>query len=487
MIIIYTLIIAVIITKVIQIMKYNRKYNFPPGRKPIPFIGDMSVRTGGDRVEETLKLAKKYGDLYTKTTFGFKAVVINSMEVLKEINIEHSNDFNHRPIWFQTMVNFSPGIVFKGVGTFEENKKFALKNLKKHGMGKSKMEINILNEIADVMNFLENNQPLDPHGIFEIFSTNIICYLCFGKSWKYGDAGTNKYLLALQQMEKLTQILMLADIFPILSWTPWIRSKYQEYDRCTNILREIGRNAIKEKREKGEATESFDLTDDFLKNHDFVPSQDAMKNFEEIAQDMFTAGTLTTATTLTFCVIQLVGNPVLQEQLFLEIERNLGKNTELTMADMHKLPYMQGFIHEILRFYPAVPFIPHATHQETTVRGFHLPANTFVSINCVNINNNPSIFHNPRVFHPLRWLDKDGKFKVDMVDEIITFGKGKRFCVGKSLARMEIFLMVVKLVQRYRLSVPEGHKIPSCAPKLGSVAFIPETFKLLATIRKPEN
>ena len=88
------------------------------------------------------------------------------------------------------------------------------------------------------------------------------------------------------------------------------------------------------------------------------------------------------------------------------------------------------------------------------------------------------------MFDPSRWLDKVGKFKVAMVEEIITFGKGKRFCVGKSLARMEIFLMIVKLVQRYKLSVPKGQIIPSCAPVLGPATFVPAEFKLLATIRK---
>jgi cytochrome P450 len=145
---------------------------------------------------------------------------------------------------------------------------------------------------------------------------------------------------------------------------------------------------------------------------------------------------------------------------------------------------MEGFIHEILRIYPAIPFIPHATYKDTTVRDFYLPANTSVSINSISINNNPKIFVNPKEFNPSRWLDKEGKFKASMVDEIITFGKGKRFCVGKSLARMEVFLMIVKLVQRYKLGVPEGQKIPSCAPVFGPATFVPEEFRLSVTIRQ---
>ena len=484
MFVIYTLILTIITIKIIQNVMFKMKYKYPPGRKGIPFIGDMLEPIGTARVLQNLKLANEYGDMHTTNTLGFRQVVINSMDVLREINIEHSNDFNHRPIWIKALVNLSPGIVFKGVGNFEDNKKFVLRNLKNHGMGKSEMELKILNEIEDLMKFLECNESLDPHDIFDIFSSNMICYLCFGKSWKYDLKDTNKYKDALRQMHKLTKSLLFADLLPVLRWMPWMRSKYQEYERNVNLLRELGRNTINEKKSKGEVTESFDLTDDFLASHNFKPSKEAMKNFEEIAQDMFTAGTLTTSATLTFCVIQLVDKPIIQEKLFMEIEKNLGDNIEPTMADVHKLPYMEGFIHEILRIYPAIPFIPHATYKDTTVRDFHLPANTSVSINSISINNNPKIFDNPKDFNPSRWLDNEGKFKASMVDEIITFGKGKRFCVGKSLARMEVFLMIVKLVQRYKLGVPEGQKSPSCAPVFGPATFVPEEFRLSVTIRQ---
>ena len=462
-------------------------YRFPPGPRGIPFFGNMFKAIGTSRLTENVELANTYGDMHTTTTLGFIQVVVNSMDILQEVDLEHSDAFNHRPVWIEALVNFSPGIVFKGVDKFEENKKFVLKNLKNHGMGKSEMELKILNEIEDLMMFIERNEPLNPHTIFETFSSNVICYLCFSKSWPYENKERNHYNEALKQMHDLSRILLLADLVPVLRWLPWFRSKYQEYNNNVNILRELGRRTLKARQSGGETAESFDLTDDFLASHAFQPSKKAIKNFEEIAQDMFTAGTLTTAATLTFCIIQLVNKPIIQDKLFDEIEKHLGEVKDPTMADVQHLPYMECFIHEILRFYPAVPFIPHATYKDTTVRGYHLPANLSVSINCISINNNPKIFPNPKEFRPERWLDKEGKFKTKMKDHIITFGKGKRDCVGKSLARMELFLVLVKLVQRYKLAVPRGEQCPSCIPIFGSATFTPVEFRLEATIRKPNN
>ena len=436
---------------------------------------------GTARVQENVRMADTYGALHTTVTLGFNQVVINSMDVLDEVDIEHCNDFNHRPVWIEALVNFSPGIVFKGVGKFETNKKFVLRNLKNHGMGKSEMETRILNEIEDLMKFVESNEPKDPHDVFETFSSNVICHLCFSKSWEYNRS--NKYKKALSQMHKLSETLLLADLLPILRWLPLMRSKYVEYDKNVNLLRELGRQTLQEKQQKGETSECFDLSDDFLASHNYKPSMEDITNFEEIAQDMFTAGTLTTSAALTFCIIQLIDKPSIQEELFEEIDSYFCDDREPTMSDVQHLPFMEGFIHETLRVYPGVPFIPHATYKDTRVRGFYLPKNTSVSINCISINNNPKLFPNSTKFDPSRWLDKDGKFKASMKDDIITFGRGKRYCVGRSLARMDLFLVLVKLVQKYKLTVPEGERPPSVTPIFGPATFTPDAFKLQVSLR----
>ena len=488
MLIMYALVITLIIIKVVQQVIFQMKYQFPPGPKGLPFIGNVLQLSGPMRLMKNVDFAKTYGDMHTLTIFGRKQVVINSMEVLQELKLEHCDDFNHRPVWIEALVNFSPGIVFKGIGKYENNKKFVLKNLKKHGMGKSEMELKILNEIEDVMALIENSKPLNPLGFLETYSANVICYLCFGKSWEYEKNDGNVYKHALKQMHKLSEILIKADFLQFLKWIPSIKAKFQEYKKNVNILRDLGRHTLHEKQIRDGTSrltlQSFDLSDDFLSDHNNSPSKAAIQNFEEIAQDMFTAGTLTTSATLTFSIIQLINKPLLQERLFVEIETNLGTRKEPTMSDIQHLPCMEGFIHEILRVYPAVPFIPHATHNDTKLRSFHLPANTSVSINSCSINNNPKVFQNPSEFDPSRWLDDDTKFKTSMKDSIITFGKGRRHCLGKSLARMEIFLMLVKLIRRYKLGIPIGSKMPSCTPLFGVAVFTPEEFVLQATIRE---
>lgn len=67
-------------------------------------------------------------------------------------------------------------------------------------------------------------------------------------------------------------------------------------------------------------------------------------------------------------------------------------------------------------------------------------------------------FEKPNEFRPERFLESDGKsFKKvcrmciytlqSVVDRLIPFGMGKRMCAGEGLARMELFMGLVSLLQ----------------------------------------
>ena len=60
---------------------------------------------------------------------------------------------------------------------------------------------------------------------------------------------------------------------------------------------------------------------------------------------------------------------------------------------------------------------------------------------------------------------------------------GKRACVGESLARMEIFLFLVSLIQRFTFSSPSGPDSMNLAPEYSSFANLAHSYQLIATPR----
>ena len=69
----------------------------------------------------------------------------------------------------------------------------------------------------------------------------------------------------------------------------------------------------------------------------------------------------------------------------------------------------------------------------------------------------PTIFPNPERFQPERWLrDSPSYSRIDPV-HFLPFGHGPRACPGQRFARVELYMMVFRLVQKYKLGKDIQH------------------------------
>jgi len=59
---------------------------------------------------------------------------------------------------------------------------------------------------------------------------------------------------------------------------------------------------------------------------------------------------------------------------------------------------------------------------------------------------------------------------------------GKRVCLGESLARMELFLFITSLVQRFIIKPQDPEKLPPIAGKM-MITHSPENFYFRAVMR----
>jgi len=64
------------------------------------------------------------------------------------------------------------------------------------------------------------------------------------------------------------------------------------------------------------------------------------------------------------------------------------------------------------------------------------------------------------------------------MSSVVSFGWGRRNCVGQPLARMELVLLLATLVQRFVLSVPQGLKLPSGNLSGDAILVQPEQYSL---------
>lgn len=77
-------------------------------------------------------------------------------------------------------------------------------------------------------------------------------------------------------------------------------------------------------------------------------------NLRQVILDIFGAGTGTSGSILGYCFIRLANDPQLQGELRSEVVTAIGTR-RCTHEDRGRMPKVDSFLQEIIRFYPAAP------------------------------------------------------------------------------------------------------------------------------------
>lgn len=88
-----------------------------------------------------------------------------------------------------------------------------------------------------------------------------------------------------------------------------------------------------------------------------------------------------------------------------------------------------------------------------TVCGEYFPAGVEIGISPYNYMHQSSLFPDPEVFRPERWIVKDDGSNVEQVTKLrrhnATFSTGHRQCIGQNLALMEMHITMARLLWRF--------------------------------------
>ncbi|CAI7649241.1 unnamed protein product [Penicillium glandicola] len=171
------------------------------------------------------------------------------------------------------------------------------------------------------------------------------------------------------------------------------------------------------------------------------------------AQLVVFAGEGTTAYTLTCCLYQLLAHPhevakLKQELLHAEIDPK-----HILLSQVDSLPYLNAIIQEAVRLHPGVmarqvrisPEIPIVYQDKQRGKTYIVPPNTVTSMSPLDIHMHPAAFgSNAYAFRPQRFID-DPK----LARYFIGFSRGARNCVGMTLARREMAIILATLFLKY--------------------------------------
>ncbi|KAJ9663932.1 hypothetical protein H2201_005414 [Coniosporium apollinis] len=178
-----------------------------------------------------------------------------------------------------------------------------------------------------------------------------------------------------------------------------------------------------------------------------------LETYVEIGNLVF-AGT--DSTTLTYLFWELARNPSWQEKIQKELETVHGGGREevLTYDCVVELPVLNAVVNESLRVHPAAPAsLPRETPPGGRIlNNCFIPENTVVSMQCYTTQHDPTIYTDPDIWDPERWLSPS-VLSFEWKELFMPFSKGLQACPGRNLALMKLKLVTAFLVDRYKVAV----------------------------------
>uniref|UniRef100_A0A8C6TRL5 Cytochrome P450 n=1 Tax=Neogobius melanostomus TaxID=47308 RepID=A0A8C6TRL5_9GOBI len=388
--------------------------------------------------------SKQYGSVFTVWLGPKKVVVLAGYKTVKEALVDNADVFgdrDERHILTITMKKDKHGVIWSNHEPWRELRRFALTNLRDYGMGKRACEDKITEEAQYLCDVFKNfkGKPLDTTQPMNQAVSNVICSMVYGSRFEYDDP---KFVTLVSDANRIMQIggspsVQIYNLFP---WLGRLVPKRNELIKLKEKIENQNRQFFKNLRETLNPQMCRGFVDSFLVREKKVRLTD---NLLQTVLQLFNAGTETTASTLRWGLLIMAKYPHLQDQVREEISRVIGSRQVLT-EDRKDLPFTDAVIHETQRI----------ANIDITFQGHFIKKGTTVFPLLTSVLYDESQWEKPHSFHPAHFLDKDGKFVKR--DAFMPFSAGRRICLGEGLARMELFIFFVTLMQRFRFTAPPG-------------------------------
>ncbi|KAL7642656.1 UNVERIFIED_CONTAM: hypothetical protein RMT77_007221 [Armadillidium vulgare] len=443
--------------------------NYPPGPWGYPIIGYIPNGKFGFEAKIN-QLRKEHGSIFCWKIGAKVLVFINDYKLIKEAfqNITFAN----RPdlIFLSFLEDKSLGIVSTNGPHWHELRRFSLRHLRDLGMGKSKIVSAIQFEVTELVNHIKKQagKPAPFPNVLTMAVINVLWQMVASKRYDFDDENILAMHHDMGEAQRSLNRLAFLDMFPwIASVLPEallnkITLKYK-LKLVSDKMSERFQSYIDEHKKTLDENNPRDYIDEYLIEMKRQESQtdSTMSEIDLIGcvADLFAAGLETTSMTTIWAVFYLATFPEIQEKVHKEIDSILPNGTLVTIEDKSKLPYMEAFLTEVLRYSTLIPNgVPHTVLEDTKLGGYIIPKESIILTTTESFHFNPNYFESPEEFRPERFLTAEGKFSAPR-EGFFPFGIGKRQCLGESLARMELFIFLTSLAQNFSFSSPPGKNI----------------------------
>ncbi|XP_007527511.1 steroid 21-hydroxylase isoform X2 [Erinaceus europaeus] len=413
-----------------------------------------------------LSLSEKLGPIY-RLHLGFQdVVVLNSKRTIEEAMVRKLVDFAGRP-HLPSYRWVSPHFDSISVGDYsllwKAHKKLTRSALLRsvHDFAEPLVE-QLTQNMCERMR-AQAGTPVNIEKEFSLLTCSIICQLTFGDK---EDTLVHAIYDNVQDLMNTWDhwSIQILDFIPLLRFLPnpglW-RLKQAVKNRNNLVEKQLRQH--KETMVTGHCRNIIDymLQEMEKLRVEKAPVQLSEGHVHMSVVDLFIGGTETTSSTLTWTVVFLLHYPEIQQRLQEELDLELSSRasgSRIAYRDRARLPLLNATITEVLRLRPVVPLaLPHRATRTSSIFGYDIPEDSIIIANLQGAQLDETVWEQPHEFQPDRFLEPKGS------PNSLAFGCGMRLCLGEQLARQELFLVLVQLLQAFTLLPVEG-ALPSKLP-----------------------
>ncbi|XP_019639573.1 PREDICTED: aromatase-like [Branchiostoma belcheri] len=235
-------------------------------------------------------------------------------------------------------------------------------------------------------------------------------------------------------------------------------SLYRKHKKAVKALQDVVGKLVDKKRacmEGNEAEEEFSIPKG---EHDFAAALiQAQENGQlsaccvrQSVTEMLVAGPDTMSVNIYFILLHIAEHG-LEDGILREIREVVG-DRDPTREDLNKMAFLDHVINESMRTRPVVTFVMRRAEEEDHVDGYVIPKGSNVIVNLVAVHQDPRNFPQPEKFDPDHFKEKVPS------TQFMPFGLGLRSCVGRTIAPVQMKVVIITLLRMYQLRPSRDHQ-----------------------------
>jgi cytochrome P450 len=337
---------------------------------------------------------------------------------------------------------------------------FTLKNIMKNNTTISRIA-------NDFFVFLKQksytNKKLDLQSHIKSFSMSVI-----SKTMLNFDLNFDEGIRINKSINNIVDFISYKQLYAPLTTPFWLPTQYNiDYKKSLSSIYKFCDTVIL--HDKILADSLYDNKNDTLIRK-LISSIKDHKTLRDQIINIFFGGHETTSHWMTMALYHLETSKDIKAEIIEEI-----KDVAIDKIKDHKLPILSSFIKEVLRLNSPIEMYGRDSNQEITLRGKKIPKGSLIISTQYAAHRYDESWTNPNEFEPKRFNPQyQHLYKKEAnrhIRSFFPFGFGKRSCMGRFLAELEVKIFLITYLRQKHIKIdlaqtPKPKKEIVCTSRL---------------------